>query len=111
MADIYKMVNEFVVQRAKEMENSILGTIQEIAIENGIRTEVVLNERAITQAIVKSQKQKVIRETGLSAYYHQESCPSCRKEFSVNAAGYRYTDVVGKTNYCPYCGQALDWEA
>lgn len=110
MADIYKMINEFAVQRTKEMEGAILGEVREIAKENGIRTEFILNEKAVTQALLKSQKRKVIRETGVASYYHGESCPNCKKEFMVYVAGYRYTEAVGKTSYCPYCGQALDWE-
>lgn len=98
MADIYKMVNEFIVKKQKEMENSILGTIQEIAIENGIRTEVTLNEKAITQALIKAQKRKV--------YFDREfyfNCPQCNGVGVEKFKGY-------KPKYCPDCGQALDWE-
>lgn len=99
MADIYKMVNEFIVQRTKEMESALLGEIREIAIENGIRTEVVLNERAITQAIVKSQKQKPKYDP--DGYI---CCPSCRQSYLLTQI-YNY-----RPNYCPVCGQAIDWE-
>lgn len=96
--DVYSMVNEFIVKRQREMESAIMGTMQEIAIENGIRTEIVLNEKAITQAILKSQKRK--------PYYDRElyiNCPACSGVLMEKI--HRY-----KPNYCPDCGQALDWE-
>ncbi len=95
MADIYKMVSEFVVMRQKEMEGAILGEIRDIAKENGIRTELILNEKAITQALLKSQKRKVAYDRDLKCCY----CPSCI------TAMVAYSD-----NYCPKCGQSLDWE-
>lgn len=98
MADIYKMVNEFAIKRQKEIENQTLGIIQEIAIENGIRTELVLNEKAITQALLKAQKRKV--------YFDREfylNCPQCNGVGVEKFKGY-------KPKYCPDCGQALDWE-
>lgn len=95
MADIYKMVSEFVVMRQKEMEGAILGEIREIAKENGIRTELILNEKAIAQALLKSQKRKVAYNKHFECY----TCPICLVPVIA------YTD-----NYCPKCGQALDWE-
>lgn len=98
MADIYKMVNEFVVKRQKEIEGAIIGEIREIAKENGIRTELILNEKAITQALLKSQKRKV--------YFDREfylNCPQC------NGVGVEKFKSY-KPRYCPDCGQALDWE-
>ena len=94
MDDVYKMVNEFIVNRQKEIEGAILGEIREIAKENGIRTELILNEKAITQALLKSQKRKVVCDRD-----HYPHCPSCERLITVY-----------KVNYCLNCGQALDWE-
>ena len=54
-------------------------------------------------------KKVIIPSTDLGKYYHQESCPNCKKEFSVGIAGYKFKDVIGKTNYCHNCGQRIDW--
>ena len=54
-------------------------------------------------------KKVIIPSTDLGRYYHQESCPNCKKEFSVRIAGYKFKDVIGKTNYCHNCGQRIDW--
>lgn len=54
-------------------------------------------------------KEVIIPSTDLGKYYHQESCPNCKKEFSVRIAGYKFKDVIGKTNYCHNCGQRIDW--
>lgn len=99
MADIYKMVHEFAVKRQKEIEGAILGEVREIAKENGIRTEFILNEKAITQALLKSQKRKVIYDRENYAY-----CPVCRCSHALSLIGHF------KASYCPECGQALDWE-
>ena len=99
MADIYKMVNEFTVKVEKEIHGAIIGEIREIAKENGIRSEIVLNEKAITQALLKSQKRKIYYSSG--GYI---GCPSC-------GCGYKLNKIAHiKPSYCPDCGQALDWE-
>lgn len=55
-------------------------------------------------------KKKVIRpKDPMTAYYHGESCPHCKKEFHVSIPGYKYRQAVGETDFCPYCGGALDW--
>lgn len=54
-------------------------------------------------------KKVIIPSTDLGRYYHQESCPNCKKEFSVRICGYKFKDVIGKTNYCHNCGQKIDW--
>ena len=54
-------------------------------------------------------KKVIIPSTDLGKYYHQESCPNCKKEFSVRICGYKFKDVIGKTNYCHNCGQKIDW--
>ena len=62
------------------------------------------------EAVARRKPKKVKRQTDpLSAYYHEEECPHCGKELHVNVPGYRYTYAIGETNYCPYCGGAIDW--
>lgn len=98
MADVFKMVHDITVKVNKETDAAILGEIQSIAKENGISDEIVLNEKAITQALSKSQKKKVIYDRESHAY-----CPYCK-------GGAIERLVFHRPSYCPSCGQALDWE-
>ena len=63
------------------------------------------------KALEKQIPKKVVRPKGLlNEYYHEEECPHCKTEFKARVAGYRYTQAVGETHYCPNCGQRLSWE-
>lgn len=97
--DVLKMVHSINIKRNKETESAILGEIQSIAIENGVKDEIVLNEKAITRAIVKSVPQKVLCDRSSYPY-----CPQCKSSYLINIIGFH------KPSYCPECGQALNWE-
>ena len=99
MNDIFKMVHSINIKINKEIESAILGEIKNIAIENGVTDEIVLNEKAITRAIVKSVPKKVIYDREFYPY-----CPSCKCSHKLNLLS------VYRVNYCPECGQALEWE-
>lgn len=98
MTDVFKMVHEITVKINKETDELVLGEIQSIAKENGVADEIVLNEKAITQALLKSQKRKVFYDSQMHVY-----CPNCKGCTIEELAFYR-------PSYCPSCGQALDWE-
>ena len=106
MEEIYKMVHEFGVKREKNMDRAILGEIREIAKENGIKTEFILNEKAIIQALSKSQKKKLCSKNievevyNSGGFKRTEKAPCCPTCFYLIQCG----------AYCPNCGQALDWE-
>ena len=98
MTDVFKMVHDITVKVNKETDAAILGEIQSIARENGVSDEIVLNEKAITQALLKSQKRKVIYSYDSHVY-----CPACN-------TGNIERIMLYRPSYCPSCGQALDWE-
>ena len=87
------------------------------ALDLGIKAlEEVQQYRALgTVEELKEAKEKQIAKKvikpkdGLESYYHEESCPNCKEEFRVKVVGYRFTSAMGEVNYCPYCGQKLDW--
>lgn len=99
MDDIFKIAHEISVKVDKATNEAVLGQIVSIAKENGItQDEIILNEKAITLALMKSQKRKV--------YFDREfylNCPQCNGIGVEKFKGY-------KPKYCPDCGQALDWE-
>lgn len=87
------------IKRNKEIDSAILGEIKQIAIENGIKTEYVLHDKAIINALKKSISIKPNihgfregREINTISY----TCPICHQH-------------IGRENYCKHCGQALDW--
>lgn len=92
-------INEVCVKWQKEIDNKILGEIKQKAIENGIKTEYLLNEKAIINALEKQIPKKPNihgyregREINTISY----TCPICNKH-------------IGRENFCKHCGQALDW--
>lgn len=82
-----------------EIDRAVLGEIKEIAKENGLERQIILNERNIISALKKQIPQKPNihgyregREINTISY----TCPACNKH-------------IGREDYCKHCGQALDW--
>ena len=93
----FESINEVYVQWAKDVDNAVLGEIKQKAIENGIKTEYMLNEKAILSALEK-QIPKKPRKTRCALM-----CANC---------GHKITEKgCKKLNrfYCKNCGQAIDW--
>ena len=44
-------VEKIVIERNKKVDNAILGEIQQIAVENGVETKIVMNEKAVAEAL------------------------------------------------------------
>lgn len=99
MSTVYSSIHEMCIKRNKEIDDALLGEIKQIAVENGIRTELVLHDKAIINALKKSisisgniHGFREGREVNTISY----TCPICNKH-------------IGRENYCKHCGQALDW--
>ena len=98
----YVSIHEMCIKRAKEIDSVILGEIKEIAIENGIKTEYVLNEKGIINALKKQIPKKVIDDR-----YPWCICPNCNGSVYVKQIQEHIQNK--ETTYCEHCGQALDW--
>ena len=98
--NISEIVNEIIVERRKAVDDAILVEIQQIATENGFKTEVILNETAIVKAI---RNYTPIKPTARTHCYPegQYECSACRCGLVANKKW--------KQKYCPECGQAVDW--
>lgn len=102
----FESINEVVVKWKNDIDNAILGEIKHKAIDNGIKTEYVLNEKAIISALKKQIPKKPDYEADgyadgvLCCDYAK--CPVCGHDFEegINDWG---------CGYCSDCGQALDW--
>ena len=90
----FESISEVVVKWQKDIDNAILGEIKRKAIDNGIKTEYVLNEKNIISALEKQIPKKPIL-LRFSAYRTFACVCNSR--------------IKKGENYCRYCGQALDW--
>lgn len=91
------LVEKIVIERNREIDNAVLGTIVNIANENGI--SITLNEKVIVNALEKQIPKRAIMK-GFSPCEEICSvsyiCPVCKKHVNID-------------KYCYHCGQALDW--
>lgn len=90
-----KFVHDISIQRNKETEKAIIGEMQSILIENGIRTEIVLNEKFIVNAVNNATPKKII--VTRDSY---PICPKCKNEVVES--------FHCSASYCSICGQALE---
>lgn len=92
------MVEKIIIERNKTVDNAILGEIQKIAVENGIETKIILNEKAIVNAIQKQTPLKAkISLNGTTDWNTRCRCPSCGNY------------IFDSQKYCAECGQRIDW--
>ena len=94
----FDIVENIIIERNKIVDSVILGEIQKIAVENGIETKIVINEKAVANVLRKQipQKIKVDDESWLC-------CPCCGETF------YLHNNFMKRNKNCGKCGQALDW--
>ena len=92
----FESISEVYVKWKKDLDNAILGEIKQKAIEHGIKTEYVLNEKAIINALEK-QIPKKVKEW--FPYTESAKCPSCGKPID---------SFFGK-DFCCWCGQKVLW--
>lgn len=89
------MVYERTLNRLKEF-------LEHEADEN-TKPVVVSMATCCVDALEKQISKKPVRDALDKAYL----CPTCRNPFTY-WKGYQTTDI--KFDYCPSCGQAIDWE-
>lgn len=102
--NLFKSTSDVFVKWQKDIDNAILGEIKEKAIENGIKTEYLLNEKAIINALEKQIPKKPI-----DGCYPWCICPACGG--SVYLENMKEHILNNETTYCEHCGQALLWES
>ena len=98
-------ITTHIKRMSQEIDNAVLGEIKEIAKENGLERQIILNERNIITALEKQIPKKVTHEATL---YRCCTCPNCKNVVD------EYTDFLDKrvrviVQHCKFCGQALDW--
>lgn len=96
--NVMSMVDKIIIERNKNVDSAALMEIRKMAIENGIETKFILNEKAIMNALVKQIPQKAkITLHGTTDWNTRCRCPICDK------------DLFDSQKYCTECGQRIDW--
>ena len=103
MDNTISMLDKIIIERNKAVDSAVIMEIQKIAVENGIETKFVLNEKNIIDAIKKqipighhhTRIDKIKDKARISI------CPSC--------LGCIITKEKEYPNFCTWCGQKLDW--
>ena len=103
------VIEKIIVERNKKVDSAILGEIQQIAVENGIETKIILNEKAVADALRKQipKLPAVTRPYGENDCVEDYKCPTCNSRLISRIQGEWCAGRFAK--YCSECGQALDW--
>lgn len=99
------VIEKIIVERNEKVDNAILGEIQQIAIEEGIETKITLNKKAVVDALRKQIPEKPHFEgdgydDSGNLIYDTWICPNCEDRYEVDYEIHQY---------CPMCGQRIDW--
>ena len=98
----FGFTEKLIIERNKSVDSAVIMEIQKIAVEGGIETKFILNERNILNALKNQIPQKA-----LEVEYPWAMCPNCSGSVSLeNVQEYLHNQ---ETSYCEHCGQALDW--
>ena len=104
MFECQTIIEKIIIDRNKTVDNAILGEIQKIATDYGIDTHIVINEKAVVEALEKATPQKVRYS---NSFPDSAECPRCGR-FHYNSWG-EGGDNLWESSYCLDCGQKLDW--
>lgn len=99
---VYKLTYNISAKIDKNVDALITKTISD-AVDGHIYGEILINKNKVVEAFDKYLAKRVLRKdvaAGDSKYpILYVGCPSCHKS------------LTGHENYCPDCGQHLDWRA
>lgn len=100
-----RVIEKIIIERNENVDNAILGEIQQIAIEEGIETKITLNKKAVVDALRKQIPEKPNFEgdgydDSGNLIYDTWICPNCEDRYEVDYEIHQY---------CPMCGQRIDW--
>ena len=102
---IGSIIEKIIIERNETVDNAILGEIQQIAVEEGIETKITLNKKAVADALRKQIPEKPNFEgdgydDSGNLIYDTWICPNCEDRYEVDYEIHQY---------CPMCGQRIDW--
>jgi tRNA(Ile2) C34 agmatinyltransferase TiaS len=95
---VCSITNKIMFEQVEKIDNEICERIKDIALLNGIDEIYVIDRNAIISALEKQIPHKLAPKTSKG-----NEVPVCGKCNGI-------MDLMqGELNYCPKCGQALDW--
>lgn len=99
------IIDKIIIERNKSVDSAVMIEIKKIAVENGIETKFVLNEKNILSALEKQIPRKPHFEgdgydDSGNLIYDTWICPNCEDRYEVDYEIH---------SYCPSCGQNIDW--
>lgn len=80
MTNFERITKEIIIERRKAFDNAVLGVIEEIATDYEIETKVILNEKAIVEALTEYAE----KHTGNFCTDKQNNlvhCEDCHEDF------------------------------
>lgn len=102
------MIEKITIERNKKVDTLILGEIQKIAVENGIETKIILNEKAVADALRKQIPKHIEEQTEDDREFIDYVCPNCKTTLQQKMKCATRTTIY-KYKHCIECGQSLDW--
>ena len=127
ITEMQRVVEKIMIERAQKVDSVILGEIQQIAVENGIETKIILNEQNVAEALRNYQdgyahiKAEVAREiiedvaTLIEEHWSEIQhgvywlvCGRCTplREL-LKTVEKKYTERSVELKPCPYCGKSV----
>jgi hypothetical protein len=98
----FNITEKLIIERNKSVDSAVMVEIQKIAVEGGIETKFILNERNILNALKKQIPQKAY-----DVEYPWAICPNCGGSIWLeNVQEYLHNQ---ENSHCEHCGQAIDW--
>lgn len=101
---IAQMTSKICVQMAEQYDEAVIAEIANAARACGVSDCVVLNKKAIMDALMKQVPQQPDLEgDGYSdgeLVYDTGYCPRCHQDYEIE---------YHTPKYCENCGQAIDW--
>lgn len=94
---IARLTGQICVQMAEQYDDAVIAEIVNAARACGVSDCVVLNKKAIIEALFRMTPKKPFEEW--CGWLHRFECPSCGATID------RYNN-----KFCARCGQAIDWE-
>ena len=94
-----RVTHKIITQMIDDYETAVASEIASAARVAGVSDVTVLNKKAILEALEKQIPQQVIMNQD------EILCPTCRYDMM----GLWDYPNVQDPNFCPICGQALDW--
>ena len=96
MIDMEPIIEIVMSEMQTQIEDGVMKAVREIG--------VIIDKERLIKAVGKQTPRKI------KVHWYRHTTCDCGYIFSKHHGdGYYSVPSTAKSNYCPYCGQALDW--